>query len=106
MWTQLGWLLWRSAKKLKRSWQIEVLDYALTIFTALIIGFFFFQVGNNQESLRNRLAIVFFSLARVGFNSLSAIPILYIERAVFYRQLAARYYSPVPYALQSIMYAI
>ena len=34
------------------------------------------------------------------------IPVLYIERPVFYRQVAARYYSGVPYALQQLMCAV
>ena len=61
---QLWWLMWRGVKKLYRSWQAELLQYCVTLIFAIVIAFFFFRLGNNQEDLTPRLGLLFYSIAR------------------------------------------
>jgi threonine/homoserine efflux transporter RhtA len=40
------------------------------VISALIIAFFFFQLGTRQEDLRARLALLYYGISRISFNSL------------------------------------
>ena len=105
--TQIRWLLWRSSKKLIHEWRPELLEFLTQLIYAVMLGFFFFQLNQTQSGLHPRLSLAFFATIRIAFTAVSAVPMLFIERQVLYRQVAAHYYvSPALYTIQYLMYVV
>lgn len=56
--------MWRGVKKLYRNWLPQLLELSMSVLFAIIIGFYFFQIGSAQADLTPRLGLIFYSIAR------------------------------------------
>lgn len=69
-------------------------------------GILFWQVSNDLAGFQNRLGFFFFVCALFGFSCLSSLQVFSTERAIFVRERANRYYSPVTYFLAKLIFDV
>ena len=71
----------------------------------VLVGFFYGSIfynladGNTSTDYTNRLSLIFFSIMFLVLGHQQAIPELFENRLVFYRERGARAYGAVPYWL-------
>lgn len=63
----------------------------------LLLGSLFWQVDNDLPGVQNRLGVLFFMCALLGFASTSALDIFAQERVLFTRERENGYYGPAAY---------
>ncbi|EGC32249.1 ABC transporter G family protein [Dictyostelium purpureum] len=64
-----------------------------SLFLGVILGTLFVRMSTNQENIYNRVSILFFSLMFGGMSGMSSIPVVNMERGVFYREQSSGMYS-------------
>jgi ABC-type multidrug transport system ATPase subunit len=69
----------------------------------IIMGTLFLQMDNTQAGATQRSAVIFFSMLICDLLAMPAIPKILAERAVFYREHAARTYNSLVYAASIIL---
>jgi ABC-type multidrug transport system ATPase subunit len=69
----------------------------------VIMGTLFLQMDNTQAGATQRSAVIFFSMLICDLLAMPAIPKILNERAVFYREHAARTYNSLVYASSIII---
>lgn len=69
-------------------------------------GVLFWQVSNDLAGFQNRLGFFFFVCALFGFSCLSSLQVFATERAIFVRERANRYYSPITYFLSKLIFDV
>ncbi|ETO01778.1 hypothetical protein RFI_35661, partial [Reticulomyxa filosa] len=88
----------------------EPLGYLMRLaaFTLLsiVVGFFYFQIGNSKSYIRDRISQASFIVGFYSFMMVAAIPGALQDRAVFIRERMNRHYSTFPYALASFLTAL
>ncbi|KAM9966535.1 hypothetical protein ACTFIR_006755 [Dictyostelium discoideum] len=84
----------------KRSWLAQVrrvqnirTRLMRSLFLGVVLGTLFVRMEETQENIYNRVSILFFSLMFGGMSGMSSIPIVNMERGVFYREQASGMYS-------------
>ncbi|XP_075104943.1 pleiotropic drug resistance protein 1-like [Nicotiana tabacum] len=105
-WTQCMACLWKQHWSYWRNPAYTAVRLLFTVFVALAIGTMFWdlgtKVGKTQDvfnSMGSMYAAVFF----IGFqNTASVLPVVAVERTVFYRERAAGMYSAFPYAFGQV----
>lgn len=74
-----------------------------TVVLAVIFGSVCWQRGmqrSTEQGVRRIAGLQFLAVINMGYNNAFVVlPILAVERGVFYRERAAHYYSSIPYAL-------
>ncbi|XP_021342982.1 ABC transporter G family member 21-like [Mizuhopecten yessoensis] len=101
-WTQLTVLSWRSFKQAKGN--MSLLDVALPVVLAITASLIFFQIGNLETSARDKLGLVFFTFAFMGFDMSSAtVKGLDAERGVVYKERTAGIYRLSAYYLSKMI---
>jgi len=73
---------------------------------ALLMGTAYWKIQNKQESVQDRISVLFFSMAFLSFMSISAFPSLIEDRLLFVRERANRYYRVGAYALAHTIISI
>ncbi|RWR92141.1 ABC transporter-like protein [Cinnamomum micranthum f. kanehirae] len=120
--TQFKACLWKQNLVYWRSPQYNAVRLFFTVFSALIFGSVFWDLGSKRNTTKDLLTVMgaLYSAALfLGVNNSSSIqPIVSIERTVFYREKATGMYSPFPYAaaqglieipyiaLQTVLYGV
>lgn len=101
---QLWILLKRSSLIAIRSWTTIVVKLVLTVMMAVLIGTVFLQLGDDVDSVKVRLAALFFCVLNQGVVSAMMIVNHYpAERAVVLRERAAGTYQVSAYFLSKVV---
>ncbi|KAI8839226.1 P-loop containing nucleoside triphosphate hydrolase protein [Chytridium lagenaria] len=87
---EIGILCGRSWLQVRRGRDVILANLARTIIQALLIGFTFYRLKNDQRSIQNRLGVLFFVTI---FNIITMILLVFpMERVILLRERAARSY--------------
>ncbi|XP_016551122.2 pleiotropic drug resistance protein 1 [Capsicum annuum] len=101
-WTQCMACLWKQHWSYWRNPAYTAVRYIFTIFIALAIGTMFWDLGtkvDKRQDLFNAMGSMYAPVFFLGFqNASSVLPVVAVERTVFYRERAAGMYSAIPYA--------
>ncbi|KAH0704878.1 hypothetical protein KY290_012000 [Solanum tuberosum] len=101
-WTQCMACLWKQHWSYWRNPAYTAVRYIFTIFIALAIGTMFWDLGSKvgkKQDLFNALGSMYTPVFFLGFqNASSVLPVVAVERTVYYRERAAGMYSAIPYA--------
>ncbi|XP_061565393.1 broad substrate specificity ATP-binding cassette transporter ABCG2 [Cololabis saira] len=101
--TQFRWVLKRTFRNLMLNPQTSIAQVAVTIFLAVIVGAFFFDVQDNQSGIQNRVGSLFFIVVNQCFSSLSAAELFIAERKLFVHESISGYYRVSVYFLCKIL---
>lgn len=96
-WLQYKTNLWRQFTLTKRNVGLWRDSWVLATILGFIVGSLFWQVGIDQTGIQSRMGLLQFILSYLGFNTLSIIPVVEGQRAVFYSQKERKYYHPLAY---------
>ncbi|KAJ0020073.1 hypothetical protein Pint_32396 [Pistacia integerrima] len=95
--------LWKQNRVYWRSPEYNVVRVAFTMVAALVFGSIFWDVSSHRDTTKDLLMVMgalYAASLFLGVNSASSVqPIVSIYRTVFYRERAARMYSPFAYAV-------
>ncbi|KAI4348998.1 hypothetical protein L6164_009657 [Bauhinia variegata] len=93
------WSYWRIP-------QYNAVRFFLTTVVGILFGVIFWKKGNKthkEQDLMNMLGAMYSAVFFLGSTNASAVmPIVSIERTVFYRERAAGMYSELPYAFAQV----
>ncbi|XP_059287192.1 pleiotropic drug resistance protein 1-like [Lycium ferocissimum] len=105
-WTQCMACLWKQHWSYWRNPTYTAVRFLFTIFIALSIGTIFWDLGTKvgkSQDLFNAMGSMYAPVFFIGFkNAASVMPVVAIERTVFYRERAAGMYSGIPYAFGQV----
>nr|XP_009801729.1 PREDICTED: pleiotropic drug resistance protein 1-like [Nicotiana sylvestris] len=105
-WTQCMACLWKQHWSYWRNPAYTAIRFLFTIFVALAIGTMFWDLGTklgNNQDLFNAVGSMYAVVLFLGFqNTASVLPVVAVERTVFYRERAAGMYSAFPYAFGQV----
>ncbi|XP_015972150.1 pleiotropic drug resistance protein 1-like [Arachis duranensis] len=120
--TQCMACLWKQHWSYWRNPLYTAIRFLLTTTLALVLGSMFWKLGSKIEKhqdLFNSMGLMYVAVMLIGNkNATSVLPVVTVERTVFYREQAAGMYSPLAYAfaqalieiphvlLQSIAYGV
>ncbi|XP_058208544.1 pleiotropic drug resistance protein 1-like isoform X1 [Rhododendron vialii] len=108
--TQCMACLWKQHWSYWRNPPYCAVRLMFTTFIALMFGTIFWGLGSKWETkqdLFNAMGSMFAAVLFVGVqNATSVLPVVGIERAVFYRERAAGMYSALPYAFGQVVIEI
>lgn len=94
------WSYWRNP-------QYTAVRFLSTVVIALILGTMFWDLGSKKTKLQdllNSLGSLYAAILFLGLqNTTGVLPVVAIERTVFYRERAAGMYSALPYALAHVI---
>ncbi|XP_078161527.1 ABC transporter G family member 36-like [Carex rostrata] len=100
--TQCIACLWKQHLSYWRNPSYTAVRFFFTLVVALLLGSIFWQLGkktNTQVDLLNSMGSMYIATLLLGVqNSSTVMPVVSIERTVFYRERAAGMYSALPYA--------
>ncbi|XP_078168191.1 ABC transporter G family member 36-like isoform X7 [Carex rostrata] len=100
--TQCIACLWKQHLSYWRNPSYTAIRFFFTLMVALLLGSIFWQLGkkrNTQVDLLNSMGSMYIATLLLGIqNATTVMPIVSIERTVFYRERAAGMYSALPYA--------
>jgi ABC-type multidrug transport system ATPase subunit len=102
-WNQTKVLCHRVIVKTIKNRRPVVVTFFRHIFVGLLYGTVFYQLstGTENASYTDRLAVMFFSLIFMILGHQQAIPALFEDRLIFYRERGARAYGALPYWISS-----
>ncbi|KAJ2956478.1 hypothetical protein NQZ79_g7657 [Umbelopsis isabellina] len=78
----------------------------IAIILGLLLGSLFWQVDVDLSGVQNRLGVLFFMCALLGFASTSALDMFSKERVLFMRERENGYYSPASYFTAKVLFDI
>jgi ABC-type multidrug transport system permease subunit len=100
--TQCMACLWKQNLSYWRNPSYTAVRFFFTLFCALLLGSIFWQLGKKTETqtdLLNAMGSMYVAVLLIGIqNSSTVMPVVSVERTVFYRERAAGMYSALPYA--------
>ena len=96
----------RTFKNLYRNPMLMLSHYAISILVAVLCGFLFYGLTNDIKGFQNRLGLIFFLLALLGFSTLTSLVVFSNERLIFLRERANGYYSPIVYFATKVLFDI
>ncbi len=70
---------------------------------SLMIGFMYFDIGNDQTTIQDRISVAFYVVAFMVFMSIAVIPTFISERAIFTRETRNGWYSIGAYTLSNMV---
>ncbi|KAG2181138.1 hypothetical protein INT43_008720 [Umbelopsis isabellina] len=79
---------------------------SIAIILGLLLGSLFWQVDVDLSGVQNRLGVLFFMCALLGFASTSALDMFSKERVLFMRERENGYYSPASYFTAKVLFDI
>ncbi|XP_024517239.1 ABC transporter G family member 34 [Selaginella moellendorffii] len=99
--------LWKQYWSYWRNPQYQLVRLCFTAFVSLMFGVIFWGCGSKrdtQQDVFNVTGVLYLVVLFVGVNNAaSVIPVVDIERTVYYRERAAGMYSPLPYAIAQVV---
>lgn len=106
-WKQFTTCLWKQFWAYWRSPSYNLVRLSFSFFTALLLGIIYWQQGtkiNDQKDLLKMMGAMYGAMLFIGVNNCSSVqPFVDVEHQVFYREKAARMYSPIVYALAQVV---
>lgn len=72
----------------------------------ILLGSLFWQVDVDLSGVQNRLGVLFFMCALLGFASTSALDMFNKERVLFMRERENGYYSPASYFVAKVLFDV
>lgn len=94
----------RTWKNLYRNPMLMLSHYAISIVVAVLCGYLFYGLSGDLKGFQDRLGLLFFLLALLGFGSLTSLPAFAGERLLFIRERANGYYSPFIYFASKVIF--
>eukprot|EP00727_Mastigamoeba_balamuthi_P013719 m51a1_g8970 hypothetical protein (562) ;mRNA; r:18665-20350 len=73
---------------------------------AVMMGTLYLRMGHGQDTIQDRISVLFFSVAFLCFMAIAALPAFLQDRAVFEHERRNSYYTVGPYALARILVGI
>ncbi|KAJ7962920.1 Pleiotropic drug resistance ABC transporter [Quillaja saponaria] len=108
--SQCSACLWKQRRSYWRNSQYTAVRFFFTTGIALMFGTMFWDLGSkkaNQQDLYNSMGSMYTAALFLGIqNCVSVLPVVSIERTVFYRERAAGMYSALAYAFAQILVEI
>ncbi|KAK6267900.1 hypothetical protein QUC31_012060 [Theobroma cacao] len=105
--TQWKACLWKQNCSYWRNTAYTAFRLLFTAFLALVYGSMFWDLGSKRkrrQDLSNAMGAMYTSVYFIGIiNSFLVIPVVGIERTVFYRERAAGMYSSLAYSLAQVV---
>ncbi|XP_078168194.1 ABC transporter G family member 36-like [Carex rostrata] len=105
--TQCMACLWKQHLSYWRNPPYTAIRFFFTLMVALLMGSIFWQLGSKikkQQDLFNSMGSMYAAILLLGVqNSSTVMPVVSIERTVFYRERAAGMYSALPYAFGQVV---
>ncbi|XP_078168196.1 ABC transporter G family member 36-like isoform X2 [Carex rostrata] len=99
--------LWKQNLSYWRNPSYTAVRFFFTLMVAVLLGSIFWQLGSKikkQQDLLNFMGSMFVAILSLGVqNSSTIMPVVSIERTVFYRERAAGMYSALPYAFGQVV---
>jgi ABC-type multidrug transport system permease subunit len=80
--------------------------FAFSVVLAILLGSLFWQVDVDLSGVQNRLGVLFFMCALLGFAATSSLDMFNKERLLFMRERENGYYSAGTYFLAKVMFDI
>ncbi|ORE01971.1 hypothetical protein BCV72DRAFT_62338 [Rhizopus microsporus var. microsporus] len=80
--------------------------FAFSVVLAILLGSLFWQVDVDLSGVQNRLGVLFFMCALLGFAATSSLDMFNKERLLFMRERENGYYSAGAYFLAKVMFDI
>jgi len=106
LWRQFAILSHRTWKNLYRNPMLMLSHYAISILVAVLCGYLFYGLTDDIPGFQNRLGLLFFILALLGFSTLTSLAVFSGERLLFLRERANGYYKPITYFASKIVFDI
>ncbi|TYH58357.1 hypothetical protein ES332_D08G148400v1 [Gossypium tomentosum] len=98
--------LWKQRCLYWRNTEYTAVRFFFTTIIALMFGTMFWKVGSKRgrrQDLFNAMGSMYAAVLFIGVQNASSIqPVVNVERTVFYREKAARMYSPMAYAFAQV----
>ncbi|CAG8558234.1 14293_t:CDS:10 [Cetraspora pellucida] len=104
--TQFKILSDRTFKNLYRNPMLMLTHYCISVYLALLCGALFYKVTNDIAGFQNRMGILFFMCALLGFGCLSSLNVFASERIIFVKERANGYYAPITYFTSKVLFDI
>lgn len=99
--------LWKQHWSYWRNPQYNSVRFFFTLACGLLFGTAFWRMGkktHRQQDILNAMGSMFAAILFLGFsNVVSVLPVVDVERTVFYREKAAGMYSALPYAFAQVL---
>ncbi|KAL5197970.1 hypothetical protein ABZP36_001482 [Zizania latifolia] len=97
---------WKQFRSYWKDPPYNVMRYFMTLLYGLVFGTVFLRKAKNVESVTDLQSLLGATYAAVFFlgaaNLITIMPVVSIERTVFYREKAAGMYSPLAYAFAQV----
>ncbi|GLJ45897.1 hypothetical protein SUGI_0966190 [Cryptomeria japonica] len=98
--------LWKQHWSYWRNPQYNVVRFLFTFTCALLFGTVFWRMGSKielEQDILNSMGSMFTAVLFLGYsNIISVLPVVDVERTVFYREKASGMYHPFAYALAQV----
>ncbi|KAJ2809489.1 hypothetical protein H4R20_000109 [Coemansia guatemalensis] len=96
---------------LKREWQVTIRNHAFIygvtaedFCSMLFIGFVFFQLGNDQMAVQNRIGVLFLIVLLMTFSvSMGVLSIIMVNRSMLFRERMSAMYRMTTYFFAKIL---
>ena len=80
--------------------------WLVNIVLGLFLGSLFYDQGNDETAINNRVGLLFYLAAYLGFGGLSLAPIVLFQRPAYYSQQNASYYHGLAYFFSFVLLLI
>ncbi|CAO3587711.1 unnamed protein product [Absidia cylindrospora] len=105
-WHELSLLSSRTFINLYRNPFLFFAHFFCSLVLGVLLGSLFWQVEIDLTGVQNRLGVLFFTCALLGFASTSALDMFSKERVLFMRERESGYYSPASYFLAKVAFDV
>ncbi|KAI8098616.1 uncharacterized protein BX664DRAFT_271326 [Halteromyces radiatus] len=105
-WHELSLLSSRTFINLYRNPFLFFAHFVCSLALGVLLGSLFWQVEVDLTGVQNRLGVLFFMCALLGFASTSALDMFSKERLLFMRERENGYYSPASYFVAKVVFDV
>ncbi|KAI8335799.1 hypothetical protein BC941DRAFT_429414 [Chlamydoabsidia padenii] len=105
-WHELSLLSSRTFINLYRNPFLFFAHFVCSLVLGVLLGVLFWQVEVDLTGVQNRLGVLFFMCALLGFASTSALDMFSKERVLFMREREGGYYSPASYFVAKVLFDV
>eukprot|EP01065_Artemidia_motanka_P011500 TRINITY_DN161_c1_g1_i1.p1 TRINITY_DN161_c1_g1~~TRINITY_DN161_c1_g1_i1.p1 ORF type:complete len:1184 (+),score=461.94 TRINITY_DN161_c1_g1_i1:455-3553(+) len=96
--SQMRRLLVRTMLVFWRTPTYNVTRNFFAVFTGLLLGLSYWQLGSTQAALHNHVTVIYFSVILGVLNTMNALPTIIVGRPVFYREVSSGTYTQSVYS--------
>jgi ATP-binding cassette subfamily G (WHITE) protein 2 len=80
-----------------------IVSIFVAIFFAVLVGSIFWQLGDDETGVRNRLGVLFFLTMNTAFSSLGSLAMFLFDRSIYVREHKNGMYRPSAYYFGKIL---